>query len=312
MTKKISFLLIIITLVATHTFSAPDKNWLKEEEKARKLFKAGKTDEAIILFREIILSSNNEKVKKESYFWLALAYMNTDKYDLAEKYLEYYLTNYQKDSANYAEANYQKGRLLFLQEQYQSSIDQLNLFIKIFPDDSLIPNAYYWIGESLYALGQFDDSAFFFHIVIEKYPNSFKREASIYKLKLIEHKKSELTLQNLLKWSQEQFIATLNKLKIKEKTLSEALQQYQSGSSDSDGNNSERIAQLLAEKQLLENKITELENRIQILEQAATGDDSALAEKMKQLELRTQLLNQKEEALRLLEEKLKDKEQSLE
>jgi len=128
---------------------------------------------------------------------------------------------------NYQEAVYQKGRLLFLQEQYQKGIEQLNVYIGKYPAHKLVSNAYYWIGECLYALGRFDDAAMNFNIVISKYPTSIKQEASRYKLRLIEHKKSELALQNLLKWSQEQYLSALNQFRIREKTLQEALDQYE-------------------------------------------------------------------------------------
>src|SRR4030042_6655590 len=194
MIKKLILILILLNIILSF-YSNETKNWDKEKEKAENLYNSGKYDEAIILFREINLSSNNDKLIAETYFWLAMAYIETNKLEQAESNLEYYLANYKSSGLNYQEAVYQKGRLLFLQEEYQSSIDQFNNFIESFPFNKLVSNAYYWIGECLYALGQFDDSIHYFNIVIEKYPNCIKREATNYKLRLIEHKKSELALQ---------------------------------------------------------------------------------------------------------------------
>ena len=309
---KFVFIIIFIPffLSPSLSFSSDKADWLKEEEKAKKLFKEGKYDESIILFREIILSSENDKLKQEAYFWLAKAYMNIDKYKLAETNLEYYLSNYKSDGLNYPEAFYQKGRLLFLQEQFQQSIGQLNLFIAAYPNDSLISNAYYWIGESLYAMGQFEDSTFIFDIVINKYPDSNKKEASIYKIRLIEHKKSELVLQNLLKWSYEQYISSLNQFKVKEKSLQQAIDMYEKSGKTISDDDKDKIKFLTDENDELKIKISNFEKQIKELSTGdATGDYN---ERLRQLQLKEELLGQKEETLMLLEESLREKEQSLE
>ena len=308
MPKKIFyFLFLIFSLFSYNLFSDNKKDWIAEEEKAKKLFNKEQYDEAIILFREIILSSDNEKLKRESYFWIAKTYININKYKQAEINLEYYLSNFKSEGLNYPEAVYQKGRLLFLQEQYQIAIEQLNIFIKNYPDNDLLSNAYYWIGESLYALGQFDDSAFIFNIIVNKFPNSSKKEASAYKLRLIEHKKSELSLQNLLKWSQEQYISSLNQFKIKEKTLQQAIDSYEKNKDKSIDN--DKVKKIVQENDNLKQKIAELEEKIKKLENFSDKD---LTEKLKQLELKEKLLAQKEEALKLFEEDLREKEKTLE
>lgn len=272
--RKVLSIMIFFCFIAIPGNSQNTDTWKVEEEKAKQLFNDGNIDEAIIIFREIIFSSSNEEVKGEAYFWLALAYLAQDKYKLVELNLEYYLKNYEDRGLNYPEAMYQKGRLLFLQQQYQAGIEQFNLYLEQYPRHNKSSNAYYWIGECLFALGHFDDSALFFKIVINKYPNSYKREACHYKLRLIEHKKSELALQNLLKWSQEQFLATLNKLKIKEQTLEEALN-YKSD------------------------------------EQIVSPDFTGYDDKLQQLRLKELMLQKKEEALRLIEEKLRERETEL-
>lgn len=297
-------------IFSSNLFSEADINWLKEEEKATKLFNNGKFDESIIVFREIILSSDNVKLKNEAYFWLAKAYMSIEKYKLAETNLEYYLSNFKDEGLNYPEAVYQKGRLLFLQEQYQQSIDQINLFITQYPKDPLISNAYYWIGEALYAMGQFDDSTYIFNLILSKYPNSNKKEASSYKIKLIEHKKSELVLQNLLKWSYEQYISSLNQFKVKEKSLQQAIDMYEKGSKNTSDADKDKMKSLEDENEELKLKISNLEKQISELSQNSSDGD--YNEKMRQLQLKEELLSQKEETLMLFEESLREKEKEIE
>lgn len=307
--KKILCLTFLI-FILFFSYSQTKKDWIKEEEKARSLYNNNKFDEAILLFREIILSSDNEILKREAYFWIAKAYMNINKLSLAEKNLEYYILNYKDNGLNYSEALYQKGRLLFLQEEYQKAIEQFNLYITQYPNHELVSNGYYWIGESLYAMGQFDDSVFYFNIVITKYPKSNKIEASNYKLKLIEHKKSSLVLQNLLKWSQEQYLLTLNQFKIREKSLQQAIEEYEKNKDKKEDKTAkERYNQLEKENEELKKRVTNLEERNREL--LNSFSDKELTEKMKQLEYKEKLLNQKEEALKILEKELRLKEKRL-
>jgi TolA-binding protein len=308
--KNVCFLILISALFVQY-LPAEKKDWLVEEQKARKLFDQNKFDESIILFREIILSSNIPDLQREAYFWIAKAYMNSDQLSQAETNIEYYLSNYKSEALNYPEAVYQKGRLLFLQEQYQPAIEVLDTFIKTYKDNDLVSNAYYWIGECLYALGQFDDSAMMFKTVIDNYPNAVKTEACIYKMRLIEHKKSELALQNLLKWSQEQFISSLNQFKIKEKSLQQAIDEYEKKQGIViNQNDYDDLKKKSSENDDLKKQIADLENRIKELENNQSLKD--LSEKLKQLKLREDLLDQKEEALRLLDSQLKEKEKLLE
>jgi len=302
------FLIIILSAFSFNSaFSLDKKDWIIEEQKAKKLFEEAKYDEAIILFREIILSSDNLKLQREGYFWLSKAYMNAEKYKQAETNLEYYLTYYKDEGLNYIEALYQKGRLLFLQEQYQSAIELLYFFIEKYPNYELVSNAYYWIGESLYALGQFDDAGLVFNIIIDKYPNSIKREASTFKIRLIEHKKSELALQNLLKWSQEQYIASLNQFKIKEKTLNQAIAEYEKNKNTQGGSlSNDQIKKLQGDNDELKNKIVFLETQLKDMQNSISDKD--LSEKLKQLRLKEELLKQKEETLRELDEQIRARE----
>ena len=189
---------------------------------------------------------------------------------------------------------------------YQEAIEQLNTFTKLFPNDPLVSNAYYWIGESLYALGQFEDSIYIFNLVINKYPNSNKKEASYYKLRLIEHKKSELVLQNLLKWSYEQYISSLNQFKVKEKSLQQAIDMYQQNGTISK-ESKDKIDKLLEENQNLTDKVINLEKQ---LKELTSGDGESYNDKLRQLQLKDELLSKKEEVLMILEESLREKEKT--
>ncbi len=190
------------------------------------LFKHKRFSESIITFRNIILNPEAKSVKADAYFWLSKAYMVLGKLDDAERSLEFYLANY-PDHGYFTEAFYQKGRLLFMQSDYQSSIQVFQGFLTEYPDSLFVPNAYYWIGECLFSLGLLEDSEKAFSKVINEYPHSYKIEAARYKISLIDFKKRENELLKLLKWSHEDSLKTIEEFQRREKTYELAIAAYQ-------------------------------------------------------------------------------------
>ncbi|HPO49996.1 MAG TPA: hypothetical protein PLO89_06685, partial [Spirochaetota bacterium] len=143
-----------------------------------------------------------------------------------------------------------------------------------------------------------------------KYPSSNKKEASVYKLRLIEHKKSELVLQNLLKWSYEQYISSLNQFKVKERSLNQAIDMYEKSGKTISTEDKQLIDSLRNENEELKAKIVNLEKNMNELSLGDASDD--YNDRLRQLQLKEELLSQKEETLMLLEESLREKESSLE
>ena len=114
-------------------------DWKAEESKARALLNQGKVEDAIVLFREIILNADNPRIKREGYYWLSIAYINTKRHDLAESNLEYYLRTYGKVADYYEDALYQRGVNFFLMEKYSESLIVLDSFIKIILKINMYP-----------------------------------------------------------------------------------------------------------------------------------------------------------------------------
>ncbi|MDO9080751.1 MAG: tetratricopeptide repeat protein, partial [Desulfuromonadales bacterium] len=81
-----------------------------------------------------------------------------------------------------AESLYEQGRDLILNKGDVSK-GRVNLeeFIKARPQSELVPNAYYWIGESYYSEKNFENAIVQFQDVIEKYPTHSKASAALYK-----------------------------------------------------------------------------------------------------------------------------------
>lgn len=102
------------------------------------------------------------------------------------------------------ESLYEQGRDLILNKGDVSK-GRVNLeeFIKARPQSELVPNAYYWIGESYYSEKNFENAIVQFQDVIEKYPTHSKASAALYKQALAfeslgEGKKAAALLKKLI------------------------------------------------------------------------------------------------------------------
>ena len=261
------------------------------------LFKHGRFGESIISFRNVILTPEAESVRADAYFWLSKAYMVLGKLDDAERSLEFYLANY-PDHGHFTEAFYQKGRLLFMQGDYQSSIQVFQGFITEYSDSPFVPNGYYWIGECLYSLGLLEDSAKIFSKVIDDYPRSYKIEAARYKIFLIDFKKRENELLKLLKWSHEESLKTIEEFQRREKTYEQAIAAYQRKIINLNKQDDQStVSNLQQENRLLKEQIKELQGAsraavISIDSEVGISKESASTAKLKSI---------KEEALEIKE-----------
>ncbi len=90
-----------------------------------------------------------------------------------------------------------------------------------------MPNAYFWVGESLYALGKLDQALSVFRKVLRDYPASFKAEAAQYRVSLIELGRKEAELAKLLKWSHENSLKTIEEFQRRERAYEQAIETYQ-------------------------------------------------------------------------------------
>ena len=189
-------------------------------------FAQGQYDEALRLFRNIILDSAQADLHGDSYFWIAKSYMALGQYESASKNLEFFLSEYSHHKY-YPEGLYQRGRLVFLQGGYEAAVQALEDFANRYPESPFVANSYFWIGESLYALGHFGDALDIFKIVVDRFPTSFKIEAARYRVSLIELKERERELLKLLKWSHEEYLKALEEFDLKERSYEQAILSYQ-------------------------------------------------------------------------------------
>ena len=199
-------------------------------------FKNGQYDKAILLFHNVILDPSAGPQKAAAYLLIAKSYMAIGKLEDAEHNLEFYLATY-PGAADFEEASYQKGRLLFMQEEYESAIQVLQAFIAAYPKSLFLSSAWFWVGETMYGLGRLDDALAVYQKIVTDYPTSAKVEAAQYKISLIQLSKREVELSKLLKWSHEELLKNVEEYQNREKAYVQAIEAYQkrlagSGSQD--------------------------------------------------------------------------------
>lgn len=244
-------------------------------DKGKTYYSSGKYLEALYFFNEVIENVSSE-YSGDAWFWAAKSYLASGDMINAEKTLEYFLLNYPRNN-NFSEGHYYKGRVLYMQKEYDKAIELFNIFIRSSPFSPFVSNAYYWIGESLYSTGNFDEALEIFKKVVADYPASYKFEAAQYKISLIDFRYREEELLRLIRWSHEESIKTIEEYRSREENYLQTIKAYQqriiemeSGVSDID---SEALKRLTEAAQKLEDYLSDLKDSEIEETEASAGEE---------------------------------------
>lgn len=250
--------------------SDPDSAYLAMLQNGIQLYSQGKWDESIIQLRTAQASSN-KTLAGEALFWIAMAELSAGNYqktvdDIAA------LETLDPNSIRINELSYQKGRALYYLGQYNDAIVAFTKYTDSFdPDPLLSPQdlskkaaAYYWIGESLYAMGQLDRAGDVFTLITKNYPDSSKYEVSSYRIALINQKKIETELLGLLKYSHEESLRIMEEYQRRETAYDQAILSYQKRINDMLKDT--RLADLETANAQYQDQLAAAEDRIRTLE----------------------------------------------
>ena len=69
---------------------------------------------------------------------------------------------------------YKKARQIFIKESYRNAATLFTEFVKNYPNDTLVDNAAYWLGECYYSTGDYNKAILIFKDLVRKYPKSEK------------------------------------------------------------------------------------------------------------------------------------------
>ena len=225
--KKLQIIFLTALLLLLIPLSATAEALEDEYLYGLDLFKDAKYEQASRLFKTVLFDINSTSLHGNSAYWLARTYLEMEHLSAAMEIMEEFLLNYPDNEYNLA-GQYYKGRLLYLDAEYDKAIHYFSSFITAYPNDNPFQaNSLFWIGESLYTLGRFEEAEEIYREILSTYPTNIKVEASKYKLSLIEYKYREEELLKLLQWSHEEFLKSSSEYDTKEKEFNQALKVYQ-------------------------------------------------------------------------------------
>ena len=70
------------------------------------------------------------------------------------------------------EAPYREAFEMFQKNKYDESARKFQSFVETYPKSSLVPNAYFWLGESYMMLKDYDKAILYFQELLDKYPKN--------------------------------------------------------------------------------------------------------------------------------------------
>ncbi|MCQ2594125.1 MAG: tetratricopeptide repeat protein [Treponemataceae bacterium] len=179
---------------------------------------------SIMLFKKAY--TEKRAPEEESLFWLVMAQMSAGETRSALNDCNAFLAKY-AGSEHGAEVAYQRGRALYLLDQNDEAIKQLYDFVKANPNHEKVSFALFWIAESLYGYKNYERAALFYKMIVDDYSASPKREASLYRLELIQQRQREEELLQLLKITHEESLKAAEEYEKKSRSYEQAIAAYQ-------------------------------------------------------------------------------------
>jgi len=194
-------------------------------------YKEARWNEAAADFRAAQESATTIDEETQSLYWVILSELALADYGSALKDMDE-LEKIAPNSSFVKEMVYHRARAYFNQGYFEDAIVLFKRYSdSITSDDAESTDrkaaAFFWMGECLYAMGQFEEAERFYAWVIAKYPLSPKIDVASYRIDLIKQKKIETELLALLRWSHEESLRTSEDYQRKIKTYEHTLNAYQ-------------------------------------------------------------------------------------
>jgi TolA-binding protein len=235
-------------------------------------FRKSDFESAMVSFREVLLSDDlDEDTEGAAYFWLAKSALGMGRLNEAERNLEYYLRSF-PDHDYVVEGRYQRGRILYLEEDFEGAIQAFADFIRAHEESPFVANATYWSAESLFNVGRLDESKQMFEAVLQDFPTSFRVEAARYRIALIELNAREQELLKLLQWSHQEYLQAQDEFNRREQAYQEAIASYQRRLQSAAGDDfREEISRLTTQVRTLQELLRNREAQVARLQEQLTS-----------------------------------------
>jgi len=226
--------LLLGLLLLTAEFSIAQENaqteYLRKFGNGERLYRESRMAEAAAAFRSAQETSKNTEDWAQAIYWVILSELALADYGSALRDMDQLEITAPK-SAYARDMAYHRARAYFNQGYFEDAMVFFKRYSDSIPDDAESADrkaaAFFWMGESLYSMGQFEEAEKFYAWVITRYPYSPKIEVSSYRIDLIKQKKIESELLALLRWSHEESLRTSEDYQRKIRTYEHTLNSYQ-------------------------------------------------------------------------------------
>ncbi|MCL2175829.1 MAG: hypothetical protein FWB73_07275 [Treponema sp.] len=211
--------------------SAAQSQYARRFQNGAELYALSRWQEATIEFRRAQESAQTLNDWAQSLYWVILSELAFSDYGSALRDMDE-LERHAPHSTYTRDMVYHRARVYFIQGFFDAALVLFNRFTGSVTDSDRVTAdrraaSFFWMGECLYSLGQFQEAEKFYSWVIARYPNSQKVEAASYRLDLIKQKKIESELLALLQLSHEESLRTSEDYQRTIRTYEHTLNIYQ-------------------------------------------------------------------------------------
>lgn len=218
--KRFLALILLSVTAGLSAESAPSILALGQEA-----YSQGEYLAALTQFQKLV-GDPESRTRPEPYLWLAKTYFAILDTKNASLNLDYYLQNFPKDGGR-SEGLYLQARILYADGDYAHAIQAFSQYLDLAPSGDQVPNALFWMAESAFALGHYQEAGVLYNKIVQGYPSSFKLEASRYRLSVIDLRHREEELLKLLQWSHSEALNSAEEFQRREKAYQQSLAAYQ-------------------------------------------------------------------------------------
>jgi len=214
-------------------------NYLLRYQNGIQLYNSSNWNEAAVEFRRAQEIAGNPHDWSQAIYWVILSELGFSDYGSAVRDMDE-LERTAPNSSFARDMVYHRGRIYFNLGYFDDALLLFRRYIESVSDRNIefenrIAAAFFWMGECLYKMGQYDEAEKFYIWVVDTYPESPKFDASSYRIDLIRQKKIEAELLALLQWSHEESLRTSEDYQRKIRTYEYTLNLYQRRLSELNG-----------------------------------------------------------------------------
>jgi len=235
MQKGRIFLVLLFLVLFPFGLQAAQENeqtqYARRFQNGSQLYALSHWQEAAMEFRRAQELAQNMNEWSQSLYWVILSQLALSDYGSALRDMDE-LQRRAPNSTYSRDMIYHRARVYFIQGYFEDALILFNRYNALTADfDRAAADrraaSFFWMGESLYSMGQFDEAEKFFSWVLARYPQSPKVEASAYRIDLIKQKKIEAELLALLQLSHEEALRTSEDYQRTIRTYEHTLNIYQ-------------------------------------------------------------------------------------